>query len=442
MTEVATPLALVGFVDPALSMLELFLKREKLNFSVVPPAQAEAIIYNADQPIALESQHENYIKNYNKPGIVVSIQDLSWGNMIALKKPYSQQQLEVVLGQLNEQLSLGKNPACGSEEQSQQDHQQVVAQFQQQLRRGQGEFSTDIDLIRAQSDRRKEFQQQFLTRKRSAEQILEQLRAGVLAESYASPAEPTPDPTPIDISATTEDLLIEPLQTMEFETEKLLQQPAPEPMPLLELKSASEHEIRDCCGNSPDLNLSVRSQRRRVIFNPEGQLLAIAMMAMQRAHQEETAVAITGVPNLQLVYEPDCGKFYSGIDDDFLVQMAHVRFKFGELKLKIVGAERMNQMHLETDFAYYPANQLLWKLACWSSRGRVIGEIDLAACYQLESRPDPSVLIGLPHTEKFIELWLEQPLTAQQVMDMTGAKQRYVFPFMTAAWVLKWLRRC
>ncbi|MEH6626739.1 MAG: hypothetical protein V7739_09850 [Motiliproteus sp.] len=439
MTDSPLRIGLVGFHAPALSLLELFLDRQPHRYLLVHPDTAEALIYNADQPIALEKQRDQYLNEYGKPGIAVSINDISWKGMIALRKPYSQDSLLLALQQLSEHLALGKELDCGADKQSQNRNDEVIAVFRQHISRGKGEHNGELEKIRQQADRRKGFQEQFLARKRSAEQVLERLKAGTVADIY-SPQEIIIQP---DLRTTSADIDILAMTEQVITAQTAITNPIAEqsPAPRIKLTSATEQEILDCCGNSPDLNLGVHGQRRRLMFNPEGQLLSLARQAIERAHQEQSSVAIDGLSKLHLVYQPECGRFYSGINEDFLAQMAHVRFQFGELKLRLLSEERIETIRQQTDFAYYPANQLLWKLACWSSRGRLMGGIDLDACYQLEQLPDSNVLIGLPHTEKLIELWQAGPRTAQQVMDRLRAEQRFVFPFMTAAWVLGWLKK-
>ena len=153
----------------------------------------------------------------------------------------------------------------------------------------------------------------------------------------------------------------------------------------ISLLPATEQEIEDCCGHAADVNLNNPSLRRRLYFNSEGQLLALVSAAIQRSHAENSSVAVIGLSNKHLEYHPDYGQFYSNIDFDVLLQMTQVRFRFGELQLQHV-SDKDRVLH-ETDFVHYPANQLLWKIACWSSRGRLIDGVDLDTRYQITPSP-------------------------------------------------------
>ncbi len=165
----------------------------------------------------------------------------------------------------------------------------------------------------------------------------------------------------------------------------------------------------------------------------------MAIAALERAHQEQTSIAILGLPGQKLEYHPDTGQFYSNIDLELFVQMAHLRFGFGELQLQSLAADE--QREADTHFIHYTAEQLLWKLACWSSRGRLIEGMGLGTAYQLHSELASNVMLELPHTKELIELWQTEPLSALDVIERLQIPQRFLFPFMTAAWILGWLQK-
>ncbi len=83
----------------------------------------------------------------------------------------------------------------------------------------------------------------------------------------------------------------------------------------------------------------------------------------------------------------------------------------------------------------------MWKLACWSSRGRLIEGMGLGTAYQLKTELAANVVLDLPHTEELIKLWQAEPLSALDVIERLQVPQRFLFPFMTAAWILGWLQK-
>ncbi|MDI3325520.1 hypothetical protein QKW35_14170 [Pontibacterium granulatum] len=90
-TQVRT-IALKGFDGPAMASLELFLSKES-NLRIVGIDQADLLIVNGDQGINPDELKVTYTQKHNKPGILISVRDLSWPGFVLLKKPYSTSEL-------------------------------------------------------------------------------------------------------------------------------------------------------------------------------------------------------------------------------------------------------------------------------------------------------------------------------------------------------------
>ena len=85
-------IALTGFDGPAMASLELFLGKES-NLRIVGIDQADLLIVNGDQGVNPDELKATYTQKYNKPGILISVRDLSWPGFVLLKKPYSSSEL-------------------------------------------------------------------------------------------------------------------------------------------------------------------------------------------------------------------------------------------------------------------------------------------------------------------------------------------------------------
>jgi len=432
-TDSPARLALVGFHGSALAALQHFFDRHTTAYRLVAPCMADGIVYNADQALPLAQQLESYQTAHAKPGLVISVREIVWPGMLSVKKPYSTETLQAALASLQEQLTHTQTAADFGDDSSQHQLHSVADQFRNQMGRGHDERHQALQRINDQAERRRIYQNLFMARKQAADDVLARLKSGTMAEWYATPAA---DPDADDLLRVTEQIIHGRSATPT--------QPASAPSAAvadtLDLPPATAQQIHDCCGHAPDLNLSVANQRRRIFFNPEGQLLALAVAAIQRAHADDASVALLGLHHHRLVYLPDNGKFYADVDTQYLIQMAHLRFRFGELRLQHCAPADTDQMLLSSDWTEYPADQLIWHLACWSSRGRLIGGIDIDRAYRLERCPTAAMLIGLPFTAQIIRAWMKESLTPEQLMLRLGVQQRFLFPFMTAAWALGWLQ--
>jgi len=438
-------LALVGFQGTAQATLQLFLQRHAPAYQLVEPDQAEALLYNADQPRPLAQQWDDYRHRYAKPGLAIGVEPPDWPGMLPLHKPYSIDALRQALARLQQQCSASPAPLLCADESSQHQQHAAVALFRAQMGRSQPSQHGALQQINDQAERRRIFQRLFLARKQAADEVLASLKAGTTAALYTAELSTAERSTAEWDRAATQAAAQPDLLRV---TEAVIQGHAPEaarpssaPAPAkLQLPPANPQLVDDCCGHRPDLNLSVPGHRRRIYFNPEGQLLSLALAAVQRGHADASPVALVGLHNYRLIYLPHSGRFYADVDTGYLIQMAHVRFRFGELRLQHCPNAEVDRMLLEPAFCEYPAEQLIWHLACWSARGRLIAGVDIDRAYRLERAPDGGMLIGLPHTAEILHAWQNQSLTAMALMDQLGVAQRFLFPLMSAAWVLGWLQ--
>ena len=194
----------------------------------------------------------------------------------------------------------------------------------------------------------------------------------------------------------------------------------------------SEVDIYRCCGNLPDINFGDPDERRRVYFDVEGALLNWLPMAVKQGQSKGQPTEIIGLHN-GLVYQPNTDTFYCEFGEDLLLQYALSRFTFGELSLTendhwselVVGEQ-------EKTFVGR-ADAIIWKVALWTSRGRLAYGLDLERPYRLDKMPDFTRLICFPYAQQIAELWLNKAFTIVDVVSILRVPQRYVFAFVVAA---------
>lgn len=78
----------------------------------------------------------------------------------------------------------------------------------------------------------------------------------------------------------------------------------------------------------------------------------------------------------------------------------------------------------------------LWKLALWTSNGRVPAGIRLDQPVFLRHWPNLSRFVVIPHSLRIAALLVEQPKTLLEVADLLQIPQQYVFSFFSAAWAI------
>ncbi len=421
-------IALSGFDGSQQASLELFISRHVDGFELVPEKHAQAMIFNADQPVQLDDLLIQYQSRHSKPGIVVSVNDVSWPGMASLKKPYGTVDLTASLKELTQLLLAQEAP---QEPASESDVEDVVAAFRASIHKGE-DLGADEQ---ANLARRKNFQQGLMARKRRAEELAAEAAAEVSIESLADVLDQQSVKSTITHDFEHDLLLM---------TEEVINERAPLPVEQQALAShgvplllhPQVQDVQDSCGNLPDLDLSDLSQRRNLFFNPEGQLLSLMLAAQKEGQETKKVQHLVGLPNQRLQYDPEFDAFFSTLAYDTLLQMAQVRFKFGELHLVPAGEDEVGR-----DNAFKPlsAPALLWRLACYSAKGKLQEGISLARRYQLNDSLPSNVILDLPRTTAIIELWQQESISAVELMERLHVEQRFVFPFMTAAISLGWL---
>lgn len=428
--------AIIGFDGSQQASMELFLSRKVGEYELVPAEYADAIIFNGDQPQDPAKLQQQYQEDYGKPGVLVSIQPLRWPLMVTLQKPYTTDSLSAVLKELAGQMSMGSTSPCDNRDHSEAYLRQVLEDYRASVRRGQG-LDDSVDEAKQQHDSQlKAFQKGLFERKRRAEEL-----AGTTTQQESSASswgdllayeqqqqKPTAD-LDADIVSMTQQVIAEQDPIMQLESHGQLQASG---VPLL--LDPTVQDVQDCCGNLVDFNLRDRSQRRNLFFNPEGQLFRMVLEARKRGQRDGHPVAIVGLPNQYLVYQPEGDLFLTSVDYDVLMQMAQVRFRFGELQLQSqADTEKVDDLK---DAFQHRAQTLLWKLACYSAKGRLMEGISLENPYQLSAQLPSDVILDLPRTSAIIKQWQQEPMSVIDLMNRLHVEQRFVFPFMTAAFSL------
>lgn len=197
----------------------------------------------------------------------------------------------------------------------------------------------------------------------------------------------------------------------------------------------TDEVILQCCGNLADVDVSQREERRRIFLNPEGFLLVKMQEALQLSKQLERVIEISGLPG-QMLVSAESGKFYFTFADDFLNQLSLTKFGFAELNL-----EPLDNTEFDAgEFSSEAVDSLLWKVAVWTARGKIFQGMDPEKVLQLKTQPDFTRFILLPSGKEISELWSAHQLSALDVVRILDIPQRFVFSFMSGAFLLGWFQ--
>jgi hypothetical protein len=96
------------------------------------------------------------------------------------------------------------------------------------------------------------------------------------------------------------------------------------------------------------------------------------------------------------------------------------------------------QQRLATDkLMAQSLDSFLWKMALWTSRGKIPKGADLSRNIVLLHWPNFTRLILTPHAMEISALWIAQPQSLLDTAKLLEIPQRYVFSFFSAACAIK-----
>ena len=401
-------LGVVGFELQSKSAIDLFFMQHQEAYRMVPTEQAEILIIDMEHP-AVKPVIAKY--RASRPIIAVTATENSFDDFETLAKPLEGKRLIKAIKQAIEKFvpakkDLNSSPSLSNEgEKAFQEYQKRVAAGRQAMA-DYSALTTDRDELSQQVQQR--FQLHDTNSSPSAKSSKEVVKKAVARKPVVAPSKAA---TPV------------PQQT-------------PEKKPQDVRAKLSYQMVYECCGNAPDVNMHEPNQRRRVFFKDDSTLLAILQEVIAEGEAQKVPVEITGLPGT-LAYLPEHKDFLFDFSEELLVPLALTRFGYQELTLKVrpdLDADRPGVAG--STVTVVDADELMWKLALWTSKGRLNRNIDPEKPHRLSKKLDFNQLLAIPHATTIGSLWGRHSLSALEVVKVLKIHQRYVFSFMTAAYAV------
>jgi hypothetical protein len=198
-------------------------------------------------------------------------------------------------------------------------------------------------------------------------------------------------------------------------------------------------EGRDYCGIAEDLPVQVLREAAafglrpdiavQLYFDPDVRLLGLLLRAGTLARANHHAVLIKGLQGALLVLPGSPLKVFSTIDGTVLRALCSTSM-FSEV-LEVSSPLPVPDARYSFDY-----EALLWKVALWSSRGRLPRGTDPNAPVSLRRMPDFPRLTPTPYAEIICRLWAGPPASLIDTIAHLGIPQRYVFAVYSGARML------
>lgn len=236
----------------------------------------------------------------------------------------------------------------------------------------------------------------------------------------------------IESKIKTDDVIISEQQVaskpVETKTKKLIQ-------------SLKNKDLIAFVGESPDVNLRHLQKSDEIFFDLEQYFLGFLQKAYQQAKAEQCAVRLTGVWRPITLF-PETNQVYIELSDRQLKSICGVSLKS---KRSVINEEDIKIESLESTKAtwqckdhskYQDLDLFLWKMALWTSRGRLPQGLPLDSPIYLLGWPNLTRLVLTPDALRICACWVPHPRTLINITEVLAIPQRYVFSFITATYVL------
>ena len=192
----------------------------------------------------------------------------------------------------------------------------------------------------------------------------------------------------------------------------------------------SAGDIEDCCGKQDDANYT---DTKHIYYDDENTLLAPLKKAVQVARQEKCGVELSGASTSICIF-PGGEEIYIELDDRVFRHFCIMPLSKGvNLQRTDVSKLQSQNMLAKNTEHIHPAESIIWKIALWTSRGRLPKDIKIDQAIKMQFWPDLTRLQITPYALRITSLWIGQSLSPLQVARFLEIPLRYVFAVASAA---------
>lgn len=406
-------LGVVGFELQSKSAMDLFFMQYQEAYRMVPTEQAEVLIIDMEHP-GVNPVIQQY--QASRPIIAVTATENSFDGFETLCKPLEGKRLIKAIKQAVEKFVPAKKDLNSSPSLS-NEGEKAFQEYQKRVAAGRQAMSDYSSLTTDRNELSQQVRQRFQ-----------------LDDTTPGPSESQAvQPETVIKKADAQKPVVAPSELAAAKIATPAPQKTPEKKPQDVRAKLSYQMVYECCGNAPDVNMHEPNQRRRVFFKDDSTLLTILQEVIAEGEAQKVPVEITGLPGT-LAYLPEHKNFLFDFSEELLVPLALTRFGYQELTLKVrpdLDADRPSVAG--SAVTVVDSDELMWKLALWTSKGRLNRSIDPEKPYRLSKKLDFDQLLAIPHATTIGSLWGRHSLSALEVVKVLKIHQRYVFSFMTAA---------
>ncbi|NOQ77155.1 MAG: hypothetical protein GQ475_05100 [Methylococcaceae bacterium] len=193
--------------------------------------------------------------------------------------------------------------------------------------------------------------------------------------------------------------------------------------------------------NTANINFPEQRDVLTSKFNLDDYFLGAIFQAYKLAIESQSVVKLSGLWR-PICFFPDTNEIYIDLSNSQLrsVCASSIMNQASTVtprEIKIEKSRReweLSACHKSNRFR--SIESFMWKVALYTSRGRVPDFVDIEQAVPIVSWPNLTRLDLTPDALKLIAYWSSSPRSLQNSIDTLGVEQRYVFSLYTAMYVL------
>lgn len=192
------------------------------------------------------------------------------------------------------------------------------------------------------------------------------------------------------------------------------------------------------CGNHDDIDSADEEALERISYDPERRLQSVFEKALKVAESTSQPVSLLGL-SAPFYILPGTAQVQTAINEETLRTLSMLPLLNKSIAIKTLSKEEWKQESKASNLPLtcYCLRAYHWKLALWSSRGRVPKGTPLNKPVILLHWPNLTRLLLTPHALQIAALWIEQSCSLTETARILNIPQRHVFAFYSATHALK-----
>ena len=199
----------------------------------------------------------------------------------------------------------------------------------------------------------------------------------------------------------------------------------------------SKQEESYFIGNNKDVDLSNPQELLSIVYSTKHRMQRVVLKAVKQARRAKMPVHIIYL-GFEFVVEPIQDIIYSVAGNSILRPLCLLDSKNIEKFNLVTGTLKVDELFSSKGLATKKIietkiDAFLWKVALWSSRGRMPNTMDVNTPAFLMEWPNLTRLDNFPQAMRIAAYLIKQPCKLGDVAKNLDIPQRYVFSFFSAA---------